>query len=327
MKLSLDIPIPRLEHGVDYYSRILLLGSCFASNVGERFKQARFDVDVNPFGVLFNPYSVLDSMERIVQRKHFTSSDFFESDGRYLSLSLHSDHSYPDVETALRQVNGLVDTLHEKAKEFTHVFYTFGTAEVFCYLPTGEICANCHKISQKHFSKERMTAEEIAGMARRVEALLRTINPDVMVIYTVSPVRYLSEGALGNSASKGTLFCAIEELTDGKKNVYLPAYEVVMDELRDYRFFGDDMVHPNALAVEYLWQKIGSVLFSADTRRTIEQVMAIVRDAAHRPFNPEGEQYRRFCRSALDKIAALRACYPRMDFSREERFFREGDGV
>ena len=327
MKLSLDIPIPRLERGVDYHSRILLLGSCFASNVGDRFFQARFDADANPFGVLFNPYSVLDSMERILRRKHFTASDFFESDGRYLSLSLHSDHSYPDMGTALQRVNGLVDALHEKAKELTHVFYTFGTAEVFRYLPTGEICANCHKVSQKHFSKERMTAEEIAGLARRVEAKWRAVNPDVILIYTVSPVRYLSEGALGNSASKGTLFCAIEELTDGEKNVYLPAYEVVMDELRDYRFFGDDMVHPNALAVEYLWQKMGNVLFSADTRRTMEQVMAVVRDAAHRPFHPEGERYRRFCQAALDKIAALLERYPRMDFSREERFFREGGGI
>lgn len=323
MKLSLDIPVPRLKREVDYDSRILLLGSCFASNVGERFRQVRFDADVNPFGVLFNPYSVLDSMERILQRKHFAASDFFESDGRFLSLSLHGDHSYPDMETALRQANGLVDTLHEKVKEFTHVFYTFGTAEVFRYLPTGEICANCHKISQKHFSKERMTVGQIAGMARRVESLLRSANPDVMLVYTVSPVRYLSEGALGNSTSKGTLFCAIEELTDGEKNVYLPAYEIVMDELRDYRFFGDDMVHPNALAVEYLWQKMGNTLFSADTRSTMKQVMSVVRDATHRPFNPEGEEYRRFCRAALEKIETLRRRYSRMDFSKEERFFRQ----
>lgn len=324
MKLITEMPLPPLERAVDYDSRLLLLGSCFATNVGQRFRRAKFDASVNPFGVLFNPYSVLDAMDRIVGRRHFSSGDFFESDGRYLSLSLHSDHHYPDVATALEQTNALVDELHGRVKGLTHVFYTFGTAEVFRYIPTGKICANCHKIPQREFTKERMTVEEIVGIARRSEALLREVNPDVTIVYTVSPVRYLSEGPLGNSASKGMLFCAVEALAGGGKNVYFPAYEVIMDELRDYRFFGPDLVHPNELAVDYLWERAAGAFFSDETKRVMKEVEAVGRNFAHRPVHPSGEAYRRFCRDSLEKIAGLKGRYPQLDFSDEtERFERD----
>ena len=229
MKLSIDLPFPTLEHPVDYSSHLLFLGSCFASAVGERFSRVKFDTCVNPFGVLFNPYSVLDAVDRIVQCRHFRAEDFFESDGRYLSLALHSDHSYPDLATALREVNALIDRLHTQVPQWTHVFLTFGTAQVYRYRPTGEICANCHKIPQREFSKERMSVGQIVAMARRTQEALRAVNPGVTIVYTVSPVRYLNEGPLGNSASKGVLFCAVEELTGSREQVYLPVYEYIMD--------------------------------------------------------------------------------------------------
>lgn len=322
MELSIRIPVSPLEKQVDYHSHILLLGSCFASSVGERFRRRKFDACVNPFGVLFNPYSVLDALERIVQCRRFTPEDFFLSQGRYLSLDLHSDHSYPDVRTAVESVNALVEDLHRGFSRLTHVFLTFGTAEVFRYRPTGRICANCHKIPQREFSKERMSCAEIVAMARRAVGALRVVNPDVTVVHTVSPVRYLSEGPLGNSASKGTLFCALEELAgDGSGQVYLPVYEIIMDQLRDYRFFDRDLVHPNDLAVDCLWEQIAPALFSAAARRDIERVEAVLRAAGHRPFHPQDEPYRRFCRQWIERVAALKAEYPQMDFSAEEAVF------
>lgn len=322
MELSIRIPVSPLERQVDYRSHILLLGSCFANSVGERFRRRKFDACVNPFGVLFNPYSVLDALERIVEGRCFTPEDFFLSQGRYLSLDLHSDHSYPDVQTAVQQVNALVEGLHRHLSQLTHVFLTFGTAEVFRYRPTGRICANCHKIPQREFSKERMTCSEIVAMARRVIGALRAVNPGVTVVYTVSPVRYLSEGPLGNSASKGTLFCAVEHLTaDGLGEVYLPAYEIIMDQLRDYRFFDRDLVHPNDLAVDCLWEQLAPALFSAATRREIERVEEVMRAAGHRPFHPQDEPYRHFCRQWMERIAVLKVEYPQMDFAAEEALF------
>ena len=321
MKLSIDLPFPTLEHPVDYSSRLLFLGSCFASAVGERFSRVKFDACVNPFGVLFNPYSVLDAVDRIVQCRHFRAEDFFESDGRYLSLALHSDHSYPDLATALREVNALLDRLHAQVPQWTHVFLTFGTAQVYRYRPTGEICANCHKIPQREFSKERMSVGEIVSMARRTQEALRVVNPGVTIVYTVSPVRYLDEGPLGNSASKGVLFCAVEELTGTQGQVYLPVYEYIMDQLRDYRFFGPDMVHPNELAVDCLWERLAPVLFSRPTQQAIGEVEAVVRAADHRPFHPEGEGYRRHCRMSMERIRAVKGRYPSLDFSREEAVF------
>ena len=325
MKLSIDIPFPRLEGRMDYGSQILLLGSCFASEVGERFLRAKFDACVNPFGVLFNPYSVLEAVDRIVAGRHFSPEDFFESDGRYLSLDLHSDHSYPDADTAVRQANALVDRLHAKVPALTHLFLTFGTAEVYRYRPTGKICANCHKILQREFSKERMSVEEIVEMARRTERALRAVNPGARVVYTVSPVRYLSEGPLGNSASKGVLFCAVERLTGEGKSVYLPAYEFIMDQLRDYRFFAQDMVHPNSLAVDCLWERLTPVLFSPQTQKTMAEVEAVVRAAAHRPLHPSGEQYRIFCRTSLERIRELNSRFPAMDFKSEREIFAGGN--
>ena len=323
MKLITSIKIPKYPKEITYQSHLLFLGSCFAGNVGEKFLEAKFDATVNPFGVLFNPYSVLDSMERVLEKRYFTEEDFFESDGQYISLALHSDHSYPSAKEAVEKVNALIDSIYEKLKTVSHVFYTFGTSQVFKYRKTGIPCANCHKIPQREFQVESLSIEQIVAQARRVERLLRNINESVSVFYTVSPVRYLNEGTLGNNAGKGRLFCAIEQLVDGKNNFYFPAYEIVMDELRDYRFFGDDMVHPNTLAVNYIWEKISSTFFSEQTAKILDAVNVLIKNAEHRPFNPHGQQYKNFCKTSLKILEQLKDKCPSYDFSSEEQLFKK----
>ncbi|MDD4820058.1 MAG: GSCFA domain-containing protein [Flavobacteriales bacterium] len=323
MNLITAVKIPHFTDEITYRSHLFFMGSCFAGNVGEKFANSKFDTVVNPFGVLFNPFSVLDSMERILTKRYFTEDDFFETDGRYLSLALHSDHSYQSATEAVKTVNELIDTLYEKLKTTTHIFYTFGTSQVFKYKKTGIPCANCHKIPQREFSVESLSVCEITKQAQRVDTLLRAINPCVKVYYTVSPVRYLNEGALGNNAGKGRLFCAIEDLVDEKTAFYFPAYEIVMDELRDYRFFAQDMVHPNALAVDYIWERIGKAFFSSETQKNISDVDALMRNVAHRPFNPNGEQYKSFCLKSISVIDKLREKCPFYDFSQEEDFFKK----
>ena len=325
MKLITEVPLPKDIPEISYGSSLMFIGSCFASNVGEKFSAAKFDVSVNPFGVLFNPFSVLDSMDRIVERRYFSESDFFRAeDGSYLSLSLHGDFRFATASEGAAAVNALIDTLYERLFGLTHVFYTFGTSQVFRYRPTGEICANCHKIPQKEFSKESMTAGQITNLALSVGESLRSINPDVNIVYTVSPVRYLNEGPLGANAGKGRLFCAIEDILErsGAGNYYFPAYEIVMDELRDYRYFAGDMVHPNSLAVDYIWEKICSCMFGGGTLSVLGEVERIERDCSHRPFNPSGTAYRDFCRAALERIASLEERFPRMDFGPEKNVLR-----
>lgn len=321
MKLITEVPLPKDIPEVSYGSSLMFIGSCFAANIGEKFSAAKFDASINPFGVLFNPFSVLDSMDRIIKRRYFTRDDFFPSgDGAWQNLSLHGDFRFDTPEKGAETVNALIDGLHDRLARLTHVFYTFGTSQVFRYRPTGKICANCHKIPQSEFSRESMTAGEISSLALETEENLRSINPSVSIVYTVSPVRYLSEGPLGSNAGKGRLFCAVEDILarSGTQSSYFPAYEIVMDELRDYRYFAGDMVHPNALAVDYIWEKICSCMFGRDTLSVLSEVERVARDCSHRPFNPSAPAYRDFCRAALKRIASLEGRFPRMDFSGEK---------
>lgn len=322
MKLSTPIHIPVYDNPISYDSHLWFIGSCFASNVGDKFSAIKIPTVVNPFGTLFSPHSVSEAMIRVIEKRYFTADDFFEKDGMYMSMELHSMHSYGSVSEALRVVNSLIDELHESLRKATHIFITYGTSQVYRYNPSGRLCSNCHKIPSKFFTIEQMSIDEIYDGAMRVERLLAEINKGASLYYTVSPVRYMGDGALRSSVIKSKLFCAIERIvSDSTMADYFPSYEIVMDELRDYRYYGEDMIHPSGVAVDYIWEKIQGAFFNASTVSFSQRVTSVVSAAAHRPKNPDSEQYRLFCKKNLDEIAAICDMYPTLDMEKEKEFF------
>lgn len=322
MKLSTQVRMGDYHHDITYDSRLWFIGSCFAGNIGEKFAEIKIPAVINPFGTLFSPHSVNEALMRVAEKRYFTADDFFERDGVYMSMDLHSTHSYGSVDEALCTLNRLIDTLHKSLAEATHLFITYGTSQVYRYNTTGRLCANCHKIPSRFFTIEQMTVEKIYNGAMEVERALVAINPALKIYYTVSPVRYMGDGAPQSSYVKARLFCALERVL-GESEVarYIPSYEIMMDELRDYRYYGEDMIHPSGVAVDYIWERIQEAFFDKDTVVASGVIKSVMKAVSHRPQNPDGEQYRLFCKKNIDVIEDMCSRYPSLNMEGEKAFF------
>ena len=321
------VQIPPMHTRIGYGDTLLSLGSCFADNMARRMQRAKFRITASPTGILFNPESVARAIEAF---------DAFDTDkeqddntvlppqvrdvecdsGRYFSYDFHSAFSAADAATArANMAKGLRAGAEALTKAGT-IIITFGTAWVYRLRRDGRVVANCHKQPQALFERTLLTAEQIAA---RYDALFDGPLQGKNVIFTVSPVRHLGDGLEGNAVSKAALRLAAEELAAAHAAVhYFPAYEVLNDDLRDYRFYADDLVHPSAQAIQYVWEKFIPAVLSDEARRLLPDVRHIVVAAAHRPRNPRSEAYREFCRRRIGEIAAL----PQVDFQAEEEYFR-----
>lgn len=243
-----EVPIPKPGFSIRPNERMLFVGSCFADNIGRRFADNHFPVVVNPFGVMYNPASVLHTVERL--------------DAEYV----------PGV-----------------------AFLTLGTNHVYILKETGEIVDNCRKRPQRLFVERELTIDECAEYLERAVGILLGRNPDIHIVLTVSPIRYAKYGYHESQLSKSVLLLAADRLVREYDCVtYFPAYEIVNDELRDYRFYNSDMLHPSDQAVEYIWERLSAVYFSDDTRRFVEEWRPIREALGHRPFNPDSQEYKSF---------------------------------
>lgn len=241
------------------------------------------------------------------------------SNDRWFSYDFHSDFSHPEAEQALGKMRCAVQSGAQTLDRADTLIITFGTAFVYRHKRSASVVANCHKQPQSEFIREMLDAEQIAA---RYRALLQGPLFDKRVIFTISPVRHLGDGLEQNSLSKATLRVAVDSIVKSCHNaLYFPSFEIVMDELRDYRFYADDMTHPAAIAVEYIWQRFAKAAFGRDTLTLIETLEQIARAAEHRPFNPEGEQHKKFCQSMLAKIGELQERHPYLNFEKEKSAF------
>ena len=297
---------------IGYENRTLALGSCFAAHIAARLSRAKFRVEVNPTGILFNPLSVAAAVRgfgRPVVR------DELHTDGqRWFHFGFHGDFSAPTPDEALRRMNAARQAGSEALRTADRVILTFGTAWV--YERQGEVVANCHRRPAAEFARRRLSVDEIADA---ISELAEGPLAGRSILLTVSPVRHTGDGLAGNAVSKAALRLAAEELAERFPDVhYFPAYEILNDDLRDYRFYADDLVHPAPQAVEYVWEKFSAAVLSEQARRLLPDVRHIVVAAAHRPRNPQSATYREFCRRRLEEIAAL----PQIDFRTEAEYFR-----
>lgn len=314
---SVDLPVglPLVTHA----DRILLMGSCFAENIGRLLVDAGFQLNLNPFGILYNPLSVSSALREIMQDKEYTAHDLFAYKELWHSPMHHGSFSTFTPEETLHTINTRLHQAHKGLAELNWLMVTMGTSYVYKQKENGQVVANCHQLPESHFLRYRLTVEEIVEDYTALIAEMTTRNPDLKWLFTVSPIRHIRDGMHANQLSKSTLLLVIDRLQQifPQQVFYFPSYEIVLDELRDYRFYADDMLHPSPLAVRYLWEYFSDTFFSAETKQVILAVQDIRRDLAHKPFHPESEAYQRFLGQIVLKIERLIGKYPYLDFQKE----------
>ena len=319
MNFRTPVPIDLIYNKVSHATKTVMLGSCFAENIGERLQNAKFSVDLNPFGILYNPLSVEKAVHILLEKGLFKASDLIEHAGSWHSFMHHSRFSANNADDCLLQINERIADSAIKLLEADYLFITFGTAWVYELQETGEVVSNCHKLPASNFMRRRLSVNEIVEKYTLLIKKLQELSPKLQIVFTVSPIRHWKDGAHENSLSKSTLMLAIDALEKQFENVsYFPAYELMMDDLRDYRFYAEDMLHPNKLAVDYIWERFSDAFFTDETKQTASQMGKLMRALAHRPFNTDGAEYKSFCKKQLDKIKNFEKQYPEINFQEDK---------
>lgn len=316
MNFRTPISIPKNLKPIDYNSKIVSLGSCFAVNMAEKFEYYKFQNSVNPFGIIFNPVSIEKLIYRIVNQVFFTEKDIFFHNERWHCFEVHSDLSNPNKEEFLENLNAILKLSLIQLFQVSHLIITFGTSWVYRNFESNAIVANCHKLPQNQFQKEILSVETIGNSIKNTIDLIQKINPNCNFIFTVSPVRHLKDGFVENQRSKSHLITAIH---DGVKSQfpavnYFPSYEIMMDELRDYRFYAEDMLHPNTVAIDYIWKRFKESTIAESDFPVMEQVDSIQKSLSHKPFNPNSESHLRFESKLKEKMTNLQFQYSFMKF-------------
>ncbi|NRA92062.1 MAG: GSCFA domain-containing protein [Psychroserpens sp.] len=325
MELQTKISLKPTANKIDYNSKILLLGSCFAQNIGEKLDYFKFQTLQNPFGILFHPLAIERLIDNAVHKKQYSDEDVFSNNGLWHCFDTHSRLSDSSKENIIKKINKTVFDTHSYLKEVTHVIITLGTSWVYEHKASDNVVANCHKIRQTEFEKQLLSIEHITECLTRIIHLVHEVNLDAQIIFTVSPVRHLKDGFVENTLSKSHLISAIHQVlsfkashtelveVQGESLHYFPSYEIQLDELRDYRFYKEDMLHPNALAVTYIWERFVSVWMANSTHDIMKMVDTIQKGLAHQPLNPDSEAYKNFLKDLKSKINHLKEDYPFID--------------
>ncbi|CAM3609142.1 GSCFA domain-containing protein [Flavobacterium chungbukense] len=310
MQFRTQIPISKSNNPIDYNSKILSIGSCFAENMAEKFDYFKFQNEINPFGIIFNSVSIEKLFKRVCKEELFEEKDVFFHNERWHSFEVHSDLSNSDRQELLETLNKAVTETHKKLKEATHIIITLGTSWIYRNMESDEVVANCHKVPQKQFSKELLSVDEIQKSIQNTIESIEALSPNINFIFTISPVRHIKDGFVENQLSKSHLFTALHQVLKThnsklKTHNYFPSYEIMMDELRDYRFYNEDMLHPNQIAIDYIWKLFSENYISQDSFSLMLEVDEIQKSLLHRSFNPESDQHQKFLAKLQQKISIL----------------------
>ncbi|RDI51414.1 GSCFA domain-containing protein [Flavobacterium glaciei] len=318
MQFTTPIPIDKNEFPIDYSSKVMSIGSCFAVNMAEKLDYFKFQNSCNPVGILFHPLAIEKLIDFAVSQKKFTENDIFFYNERWHCFDVHSDLSNSNKEELLASLNALIKSTNQQITESTHFIITYGTSWVYRNIESDSIVANCHKVPQKQFKKELLSVEEIEKSIANTLKLIHAVNPNCTVVFTVSPVRHIKDGFVENQWSKANLFSAIHSVLKNehsKMNTeYFPSYEIMMDELRDYRFYAEDMLHPNQVAIDYIWKRFKETTISEAAFNTMDEVENVQKSLSHKPFNPNSESHLKFESKVREKITKLENQYSFMKF-------------
>ena len=311
MKLTTPIKLSRQNSPINYSSKVLLLGSCFAQNMGAKLEYYKFQQCTNPFGILFHPVAIEKLITRAVNQTWFTSKDVFLQNEQWHCFLAHSKLSNTSEEDLISALNLALEKLRFSLLEASHVVFTFGTAWVYKHLEKDTIVTNCHKVPQKEFVKQLLSPDDVSDVLLGIETKLRTINPTCSIINTVSPVRHIKDGLLANSRSKAHLIAGVQEIVSPEKlNYYFPSYEIMMDELRDYRYYKEDLIHPNQTAIAIIWEKFLSSWVASETFEIQKKIAVIQNGLLHIPFNENSKAHIHFKKDLETKISEIKEQLP-----------------
>jgi hypothetical protein len=325
-KLTLDAQASNLQIG--YQDKILLVGSCFTENIGAKMQKHLFDIKENPHGILFNPVSVVNSIRDYIDCKQYGSDDLFELNELYNSWHHHTRFSDITITASLEKINKSIIDAHQFLKEANQLVITLGSAWLYCLTEMapsskGLAVANNHKAPANWFEKNLMQTDALKSLLQQMIEDLQQFNPTLQVIFTVSPVRHLREGLVENNRSKAVLIQAVHDtIASTQSTYYFPAYEYVIDDLRDYRFYAEDLVHPNYAATQYVWEKWVESYYNASTQQIMKQVAELQLAKQHKPFNKSSKAHQAFLHSCIQKTQDLMKLYPFLKLQELSTFFR-----
>lgn len=319
MQFRTEIMLPASAYPVTHTQKVVLLGSCFAQNIGQLLQEYKFNVAVNPCGILYNPLSVAQTLQLLAENARFTQNDLFFYREQWLSFAHHGSFSHTDANQCLLKINHALANGTTTLQQAQYLIITLGTAYVYHLKSNGQPVANCHKLPDALFTRSRLGVPDVVAALKPVLSRLLQTNTQLRVILTVSPVRHWKDGATNNQLSKAMLIVAAHELVQLFNNRidYFPAYELVMDDLRDYRFYQPDMLHPTPAAIEYVWQKFSDVYFSAQTHALMHRIKKITDACKHIPFNPHTQAGRNFAQQQLLAIEQLQQQHTCLNFTEE----------
>ncbi len=318
------IPVSLWKAG--YPQKYLFMGSCFTENIGLKMKEMKFCVDINPFGILYNPLSIADALQRLISTVPFQESDLVYHGGLWHSYLHHGSFSSPSSDSVVEKINHRLEESSCFLAEADFLLLTFGTAWVYELKGTGKIVSNCHKIPAAQFNRFRLSVPEIIHACREMLEKLWLVNPAVKIVFTVSPIRHLKDGAVENQLSKASLLLAVDALVQDFGNercAYFPAYELVMDELRDYRFYAEDMIHLTPVTVGYIWERFMEWILDEKTAGMMKEIGPLRNAEDHRPLNRQSPEYLLFLRKMMEKTLFLSHKYNYLDFSVEKAYFAQ----
>lgn len=324
MEFFLPFQIPSFPLHISYQNKILFIGSCFSENIGNKLSRLKFDVLQNPNGILYDPISISDALFSWIENKPFDEKYLFELNGLWHSWKHHSSFSGSNRKEVLKKIMNSQSCAQDFLKHTKFIFITFGTAFSYLLKNSSENVANCHKAPANNFEKVLLPIEQIKADLLSAITALEIFNPGLKIIITVSPVKHIKDGVIENNRSKSRLIEAAHSIAEEKQHVfYFPAYELVNDILRDYRFYKKDLVHPNEQAIDFVFEKFSASFFDSDTTQIMKEIEKILLAADHKPFVKQSDAHIQFIKSQIENIQRAEKKHPFIDLEIEKKYFEE----
>ncbi|MCK9256362.1 MAG: GSCFA domain-containing protein [Bacteroidales bacterium] len=316
------IEIPKFDFRISHSDTCVFSGSCFAENIGTKLVLNKFSASVNPTGIHYNPISLAESVLMAISLKQISENDVFKANSLFNHFNFHSKFSDIDKTKAINNFNSSLENFKQTLIKSKYFFVTFGTSFVYKLKENYKIVSNCHKLPEKLFVREFLSLQEITDTWIKLIQKLREINPEIKFIFSISPIRHLKDGGIENQQSKSNLILSVKNIIEETIcSFYFPAYEIMNDELRDYRFYADDMIHPSKLAIDYIYEKFANSFFSQASKNLNTQIEKINLAYNHKIFNPNSEAHKNFCLNILKTINKVKNQYSFLDFTNEIRHF------